>query len=44
MKTQEVKSLKTDIEVRKLELKKLEAELAKMKSERNEELWRRYEA
>jgi hypothetical protein len=43
-KTQEMKNIITDIAVRKLEIQKLEKELAKMESEQNQKLWRRYEA
>lgn len=43
-KTQEMKNVITEIAVKKLEIQKLEKELAKMESEQNQELWRRYEA
>lgn len=43
-KSQEIKNLITDIAVRKLEIQRLEKELARKESESNQELWQRYEA
>jgi hypothetical protein len=42
-KTSEMKNVITDIAVKRMQIKQLEKELAKMESEQNQELWGRYE-
>jgi hypothetical protein len=42
-KTSEMKNVITEIALKRLEIQKLQKDLAKMESEQNQELWRRYE-
>jgi hypothetical protein len=43
-KSQEEKNLITEIACKKLDISKLQKELARLESEENQAVWRRYEA